>query len=437
MNRPLTLLSAAALTLSLSSCRVLSPGPTSGNDPALGARFTAAAQASGVTDLNLTPRRDGGLNLTGALGGNRFAVRVPPRWNGQGVLWAHGYVPPSAREKAPDPALDPSGLGKKQGVLSAAYAQGFAAADSAYAKTGYAVREGADATHALQSFLRKAGAERQYLTGASMGGNIVVSLIERFPTAYVGALSLCGVTPGWRSEMAYLLDFRVVYDALTAGTPYALPAVQDPTRPDPAFTQDAVNRAVGALFLDQFRGNAEARRIVNRVARVTGAARDPISFIVPLSISIVGLEDITKSLGGLGYSNARRAYIGSADDAALNRDVARFTASPESSAALDAGYTATGKFSTRLLSVHNLSDPLVPYRLQEEFAALVERAGNRANLVTQVVDARPVNLLSLRDSGPVHCDFSEAQLGSAWNDLRAWVERGVRPEEGKNITAAQ
>ena len=79
----------------------------------------------------------------------------------------------------------------------------------------------------------------------------------------------------------------------------------------------------------------------------------------------------------------------------------------------------------------------MPYRLQEEFAALVERAGDRANLVTQVVDARPVNLLSLRDSGPVHCDFSEAQLGSAWNDLRVWVERGVRPEEGKNITAAQ
>lgn len=437
MIRPLSLFGAAlALSLGLSSCRLLSPGPTSGHDPDLSARFTAAAQAAGVKNLTFTRRRDGGLSLTGTLNAQPFAVRVPPRWNGQGVLWAHGYVLPSATEKVPNPALDPSALGAQAGVLSAAYAQGFATADSAYAKTGYAVREGAEATHALQAFLRRAGVERQYLSGASMGGNVVVSLIERFPTAYVGALSLCGVTPGWRSEMAYLLDFRVVYDALTAGTPYALPVVGDLTRPDPAFTQDAVNRAVGALFLDQLRGNVQARRIVNQVARVTGAARDPISFIVPLSIALVGLEDITRSLGGLGYSNAARAYVGSADDAALNRSVVRFTASPESGAALDAGYTATGKFSTKLLSVHNLSDPLVPYRLQEEFTALVERAGNRTNLVTQVVDAKPVNLLSPKNSGPAHCYFTSGQLSSAWNDLRGWVERGVRPEDGKNITAA-
>ena len=166
---------------------------------------------------------------------------------------------------------------------------------------------------------------------------------------------------------------------------------------------------------------------------MTGADPDPVSFSTPLVALIYGLPDLLSAAGGVGYSNVDRVYTGSSDDAALNAAVMRLSASPESSAFLDANYTATGRFEAKLLTVHNLSDPLVPFRLSTEFAGIVERAGNSANLVQQVVDAKPVNLTDIASSGPGHCYFTSAEIVGAWNELRGWVEQGVRPTE-RNIT---
>lgn len=418
----------AALFLSalLAACTAAPPTPQQA--------WERAAAESGVTGLSVTARGDGGLNVTGRLNGNAFALRVPNNWNRSSVLFAHGYVTPraGATESTPDPARDES-----LGLLSAAYSQGYLAANTAYAKIGYAVKEGMEANKALRDFLVKAGSTRNYVTGASMGGNITVGLIERYPADFAGALAVCGVTPGWASEMRYLIDFRVVYDALTRGTPYALPGNGDALTPSAAYTQDAVNRSVGGLFGAASQGDRTALAIIGQVARVTGAAADPISFITPLAVTVDGLTDLLNTMKGIGYSNVGKVYTGSLNDAALNAGVQRITATPESAAYLNANYTATGKFDAKLLTVHNLSDPLVPSLLVPEFAGVVKAAGNSARLVQQFVDAKPVNLADLKNSGPAHCYFTPEQMAAAWNELRGWVEQGVRPLDGVNITNAR
>lgn len=427
MNRVRLLFPALLLGAGLSSCTLIAQETTR-------QRLQNAATAAGVTDLNIATRPDGGLNVTGKLGVNPFALRVPPRWNGQTLLYAHGYATPrpGATEAVPNPNSDPTSTGA--GLLTTAYNQGYATANSAYAKVGYAVKEGIEATKALHDFMQKAGSTKQYIAGTSMGGNVAVGLIEKYPSDYVGALSMCGVVAGWRAELQYLLDFRVVYDYLTKGTPYALPGNGDAAQPNPAYTQQAVNTSVGGLFGAAGKGDAQAKAIIGQLARVTGVQPDPISFIVPLSSTVDGLSDLLRTMNGLGYSNVGRVYSGSADDTALNAGVQRLTASPESAAYLDAHYTPTGKFSTKLLAFHNLSDPLVPYLLEPQFAARVQAAGNSANLVQQVVDPQPVNLADLSKSGPTHCYFTPAQMAFAWNELTGWVDKGLRPQEGLNIT---
>ena len=54
--------------------------------------------------------------------------------------------------------------------------------------------------------------------------------------------------------------------------------------------------------------------------------------------------------------------------------------------------------------------------------------------VAQVVDAHPVNMTDLSKSGPTHCYFTPEQVTFAWNELTAWVNKGVRPRDGLNIT---
>ena len=129
-----------------------------------------------------------------------------------------------------------------------------------------------------------------------------------------------------------------------------------------------------------------------------------------------------------------KIYSGSANDTALNAGVQRIAlaANDTSSAYLDANYTPTGRFTAKMLSFHNLSDPLVPYSFEPEFKAVVAAAGNSANLVQQIVQPKAVD--NTATTGPNHCYFSKKEVVGAWNDLRTWVENGVKPTDGKDIT---
>ncbi|WP_407568831.1 hypothetical protein [Deinococcus altitudinis] len=398
-------------------------------------RIRSAAIQMSVTDLSVVARTDGGLNVTGKMSSVPFAVRVPANWNGSSVLEAHGYVTPGNPETVPDPDKDPS-----FGLLTTAYAQGYAAANTAYAKTGYAVKEGVAANKALHDLLAKAGSKAQYITGISMGGNITVALAEKYPNDYVGAMPYCGVVSGWRAEERFLLDFRVVYDYYTRGTPYALPGNGDAVTPNAALTIPVIQNAVVKLFTAAGGGDRAAQAIIGQIVGVTKTPDAPVSvvgFITPLASTVYGLPDYLATTGGTGYSNAGKVYSGSGSvtgDAALNAGVQRIAlgANDTSSAYLDANYTPTGKFTAKMLSFHNTSDPLVPYSLEPEFKAIVAAAGNSANLVQQVVQPKAIDATAT--TGPAHCYFSTKEVVGAWNDLRGWVENGVKPVDGKDIT---
>jgi hypothetical protein len=57
----------------------------------------------------------------------------------------------------------------------------------------------------------------------------------------------------------------------------------------------------------------------------------------------------------------------------------------------------------------------VPFSMEQDYRADVVRNGRAKSLVQRAI--RTVN----------HCEFSPREVGTAWNDLIAWVDHGKRP----------
>ncbi len=432
MHLALILLSAALVACSgqpapaSQPAPVIQPLPPINPAPSLEDRVRAAA--GDVRQLAIITNPDASLSVTGQLGGAPFAVRFPENWKGGAVLYAHGYVQPTPGASEPDPAATVS-----SGLLSVPFSQGFAVAASGYDKVGYAVEGGAKNTLRLQRFVDEINPGRDYLVGESMGGDIVMKLIEGAPDAFAGALAACGVVGGWRAEVAYLSDFRVVYDFFTRGTPYALPGAADPLTPDPGYTLTAIQQKVSALFTAAQGGDAQARNLLVNISASAGASGDPVSYVTALASFTYGTQDYLNTAGGNGYGNVGKTYLAPTPQltAALNdpqTGVVRLQAKAEAAAYLNANYTPNGSFKTKLLTIHNTVDPLVPIFHEALLKTFVAGAGNTDNLVQQRVTT--VNAFD-----PKHCEFSPREYLSAWTELRAWVENGAKPEDGKDITS--
>lgn len=384
------------------------------------AALQLAASLGGVQNLTFTTAENGTLQVTGVLNGARFAARIPRNWNGTSVLYSHGYVRPDQTE--PDPNATLGSLGP---VVDTIVGQGFAVATSAYDKTGYAVQSGIQRTIALKRFLDRVGAKRAYTVGHSMGGNIVVGLVELYPNDFVGGLPFCGVVGGWSRETEYLTDFRVVYDFFTKGTKYALPGAGAIFTPNPDFNEQAVVTSVRALFTDAAGGDAAARNIVGAVTGSTVFNADPVSFATALGGAAYGLADLFQTTGGNGYGNIGKPYGAALPETvrtALNAGIERFDANAAAKTRLEEWYTPKGTFKAKVLSVHNSIDPLVPVAHQLAFRQTVASANNLANLAQQIVP-------SGNPQQPRHCEFTPDQHLNAWAGLRAWAEGGAKPQD--------
>jgi hypothetical protein len=110
-------------------------------------------------------------------------------------------------------------------------------------------------------------------------------------------------------------------------------------------------------------------------------------------------------LGGNPYDNTSRIYSGSLDDAALNAGVKRYRASPTALANLDA-YQTTGVLTKRLVTLHNLLDPVVPYWHETVYLGKVGAKGYATNLIQRTA----VNPYG-------HCNFTTGELLAAFGAM--------------------
>lgn len=126
----------------------------------------------------------------GPYAGGIYRVEIPDNWNGEFVLYAHGY----AGEGELLQVQNPPGAWRSHMIE-----QGFAWAASSYRCNGYVPGIGLQDTLLLTGVFHDINGgkspTRTYLTGVSMGGHATLLGMHQLPTAFAGGLAMCAAGP--------------------------------------------------------------------------------------------------------------------------------------------------------------------------------------------------------------------------------------------------
>ena len=345
--------------------------------------------------------------ITGSTDDGAFLkIVVPAAWNGDLVIWNHGF-----ELDMPEPMPDLGPFAPRQ------LSQGYAVAASSYRQIGWAVfKTKNDLQNLLDVFKANFGAPAQiFVTGASLGGIVTAAAIEKANIGnVVGALSICGAVGGSRNwDLA--LDLRLIYDTVCASVPTAfIPGSAEGLPEGFPFTDIqlalAVNECTGILVP----GSASPLQSAN-LAKILASTTIPASFLIrDMGFATFSMSDLvhdpTKLAGHIGTGNFDVDY----SDGFINATVARVSPNPGAENRLAKHYTPTGNVAdTKIVSMHTDKDGLVVVENESEYAAVVPAE----NLTTAIVV----------EAEPSHCGFTDAEGIAAWESLRGWVAGGAQP----------
>ena len=442
---PALLVAAIGLSGAVQAAASSAPASVTAFEPGTAqATLLDKARRAGASDLTTRPAPGGGMIVNGKIDGRIFVLAIPANWNREAVLIGQGYATPDSIPKVPD---DPTALSESGGVLRHIYDEGLAVGVAAFDKSGIATESGARNAMRLHALTTRLGAKRHYAVGGSMGGSIVLALIELYPKAFAGAVSMCGVTEGWRPLIQQLADTRGAYNLLTEGTPYALPGAHDLTRSGLPTTPPAGDATPGDAFREQQRmrvlmpvfalfqaakadPDGREARIIRQIAAVGGFAPDPAAIGALVYAAVLGMDDIVATMGGLPIDNSAKIYAPpemSAEEAAdFNRRMQRYRSDPRAVAYARQWHEPTGRFRVPLVTVHQTIDSLVPFAQSEGLGRIVVAAGNGKRIAQYAVPPTSMPLPGGFE-GYTHCGFSAKQNADAFDAMRAWVQTGQRP----------
>ena len=335
--------------------------------------------------------------------GALYRICFPADWNGDLVVYAHGYVSAGSAPRIPDDEVGGVKVATVVNDLRYAYAT------TSYRANGLVGPEAVEDLVDLEATVRRLyrpDPGKTLLVGPSEGGMVVTLAAERHPDLFDGALAACGPIGSLRRQLDYIGDFRVIFD-------YFFPGVIPGSTVDvPAdVTARWEERYVPAVILAIVAKPAAARELV----AITGAPVER-NDLVAIGVTAVGLlwyhvfgtANAQQRLGGQPFDNSTRVYSGSSDDAALNAGVARFTADADALAAINQ-FETTGNLRIPVVTLHTTGDPIVPVEQQSLYASKVSQAGTGSMVGQHAIDRYG------------HCSFQAAELMAAFSDLRERV----------------
>jgi pimeloyl-ACP methyl ester carboxylesterase len=296
----------------------------------------------------------------GTLEAAQTLVCVPEPWNGDLVVFAHGYVAPTAGP--PEIPWDQLLLTDGTSIPGVVTSLGFAFAATSYSDDGLAVAEGVRDVEALVEAFGKTAPrapDHVYLVGASEGGLVTTLAVEQRPDVFSGGLATCGPVGDFRRQIDHVGDFRVLFDYffpdLVGGSAIAPPVV----------SQEDWDGTYVPRIAAAFAGRPARLDALLRVSRVAFDPNEPATKVEAalevLWYNVFAARDVQAKLGGNPYDNSRRLYLGSGQDFRLNLLVDRFHADPGALAAIQEGYQTSGRLAAPLVTLHTTADPVVPY----------------------------------------------------------------------------
>lgn len=321
---------------------------------------------------------------TGTLQGAPWRIDVPPHWNGELVMYAHGFEPIGT------PRPDPWPGNPWTEALTRA---GYAVAQSGYSSQGWAVKDAiADLERLRAQFVTEHPATRRsWILGFSMGGAVTIGTLEHFPQHYAGGVSMCGANLPGDVLAAEMLTSLVAFEYFFPGVK-GLPAAGLTDPGVAALPQGVLYEAIDAAL----QGNPAAVAVLaRRLELKPGELADTIS------LHTLVFQQLAKRSGGIPVGNETTVYAGFGDDKAFNAGVRRLAADPAAHATLQRDLALTGALRRPLVLQYNLEDPSVTPRFEPVYPALVAKAG----AASQLVPLPPV--------GTGHCEFTPEQVVAA------------------------
>ena len=360
------------------------------------------------------------VRRSGVLGGARYHIEVPTNWRGGLVVFAHGI------QRGPGP-----------GAVAAPPIGGHILGEGhAWMASGYRAREYQphlfieDLVALRELFLTEVGRPRwTIIYGQSLGGHVVVASLELRPGLYQGGLAECGVVDG-----IGVADYLFAYTA-AAELISGVPLLDSPD--EEAFARALNERVVPALGMP---GSYTARgrqfdSVVKYLMGADQAGNDlplraqglPRRYLPNMVYRHPDVEQESKP-GARAASTVQVRYridpgLGLAEDE-LNARVRRLRPAKDArSPSTHPVYAErTGKLTVPLITLHETGDAWVPLSLEQSYRRRTIAAGTGHLLVQRVIRA------------PSHCGFDGETREQAFDDLVAWIERGVRPQ-GEDVLA--
>ncbi|HMF92986.1 MAG TPA: hypothetical protein VKE96_01770 [Vicinamibacterales bacterium] len=341
--------------------------------------------------------------------GGLYRIEIPESWNGDLVLFAHGFV---------------SNAGTNGSMLRVGthrfrehlVKEGYAWAASSYRCNGYVPGQGLVDTMALMDLFRQANSgrapTRTYLTGESMGGHITLLGMQEFPTTFAGGLAMCPAG----SE---LFDFF----AASSAAAEVITGIQ--------FHADSIPRDIATMteILGKPPDYTEkGRQLASVEIQISGGPRpfamEGLSgrFLANASTSQGALLG-SATPGNRAVDTAHIKYsigdgMGMSADT-LNAKARRKMGDPEYRGA-NSPYEEVapfdGKIQRPLMTMHGTGDLFVPIFLEQSLKRAVKAAGNENRLTQRIYRIG------------AHCQFSQPEMTKAFDDLVAWVQTGTKPQ---------
>jgi pimeloyl-ACP methyl ester carboxylesterase len=345
--------------------------------------------------------------LEGTLGDTGYLISKPDKWNGGLILFAHGYE--GERE----------GRGSEgESKLSAYFKRGnYAWAAAGYRSAGYRPDWFlADTIAVRRHFIETFGRPRWViLYGESMGGHVTVAGLEQHPELFQGGMTECGVVDG-----VGLIDWYYAYTAAAeyfSGVPLLDAAPED------------FSKLVNGPFVERI---GKPGSYTGRGRRFDSVVRHLAGGDLPLwaeAMAQHSLDDLRALRPGPEYAHelarhadTRQIVYGidpglGVDAATLNRDIRRVVPEAGGRSATNPVFAPfTGRIRTPLMTLHGTADLDVPLRLEQNYRRRTIAAGT-----SQLLAQRTQRVAA-------HCDFDQGAREKLFDDLVAWIERGVVPK---------
>lgn len=359
----------------------------------------------------------------GEIDGAGYRIELPEQWNGELVLWAHGFRGLNEEGTGFSRRLTFDEIPARDVIIG----QGYGWATSTYRVNGYVPGVGVDDLLRLKDRVAEVARppRRTYVAGGSMGGATAQLMAQEFPDEIAAALAFCPAMGN-----VWVVDYTVAWHTLAHWLIGDVPQEMDVagmldwasalgTSDDNGLYLTPAGEQFAALIKDFTGGERwgfdEGLRQQWNIAFSLGVTFWP-SVIdqvpLPTGAVIAVADDLPPA--------DTREHIYSADPTAgidlqrLNEEIIRVAADPDRRHDPGVGIPS-GELRVPMLAMKTTGDLFTPIHLDRDYQRLLRESGWERNLVVQTV----------RRAG--HCAFSEREALAAFTRIITWLSLGFTP----------